>query len=186
MQQRTFNSIKRKFNNIFRKLEKLLKFFAPLQPVTGIYISKETGNSFHKTLKALDLSKESGGILLGYNKGNGILHITNVLICENTSLNKESEFMPSYDEYIRQVIKLFKTGKGRVKYIGEWHTHPFGITSPSFSDNKNMRYRSMICGEVILMIVTEGGKRNEFEGNISFYKKGSKENKSLKIKITEQ
>jgi integrative and conjugative element protein (TIGR02256 family) len=60
---------------------------------------------------------------------------------------------------------LFTSSKGLAHYVGEWHSHPGGVPTPSGTDDANMfaiaSAAEAKCPECILMIVATNGDRAE-------------------------
>lgn len=60
---------------------------------------------------------------------------------------------------------LFKSSKGRVHYVGEWHSHPNGAPSPSGTDHDNMMViahdPNAECPECILIIIGISAQSSE-------------------------
>ncbi|MBL7076275.1 MAG: Mov34/MPN/PAD-1 family protein [Kiritimatiellae bacterium] len=52
---------------------------------------------------------------------------------------------------------IFKRSRGRQHYVGEWHSHPGGPTTPSTLDNRTLRAiavdRATNCPECILLLI---------------------------------
>lgn len=53
--------------------------------------------------------------------------------------------------------RLFSSSQGRVHYVGEWHSHPGGSTTPSATDDANMtaiaKDERALCPECVLVIL---------------------------------
>jgi integrative and conjugative element protein (TIGR02256 family) len=76
---------------------------------------------------------ESGGILLGYVRGN---HLDIVEATEPTKNDKRERFFFLRRKSGHQNIasQRWVESGGRVRYLGEWHTHPESIPNPSILD----------------------------------------------------
>ena len=82
--------------------------------------------------------KESGGVLSGFYLDDYSYRITDA--SEPSKLDKSSKFSfnrakESAQEFINN---LFKKSKGKKIYLGEWHTHPEDIPTPSYIDIKSI------------------------------------------------
>lgn len=75
-------------------------------------------------------SKEAGGLLIGYFKPPHI-HVTNL----TTPMPKDKASRTRYCRedlgHIKQLKLLYRTSHGMLNLIGEWHTHPEKIPTPS-------------------------------------------------------
>jgi len=78
-------------------------------------------------------SPESGGLLLGYIRGN---HFDVRFITKPFSKDQQSRFFfeRKDSKHIERMNELFSNSKGRISYIGEWHTHPEDNPIPSSID----------------------------------------------------
>ena len=54
-------------------------------------------------------------------------------------------------------LKIFTSSRGRMHYVGEWHSHPGGAAVPSFTDDENAlsiaRDPRSDCPECVLIIL---------------------------------
>ena len=48
-------------------------------------------------------------------------------------------YEPNHDWDLRVVEDAFRTSGGRTRYLGEWHSHLFGLVRPSGEDLETMR-----------------------------------------------
>ena len=83
-------------------------------------------------------SLEAGGILVGYRRAN---HLHVVALTEPQPLDRRSvtsfERISSFHQELALV--LWKKSGGKLDYLGEWHTHPERIPSPSDIDRREWR-----------------------------------------------
>lgn len=83
-------------------------------------------------------ASEAGGILLGYRRGN---HIQVTQATSPQPGDKRSRF--SFDRIDRAHAlfagRRWKHSNGRCDYLGEWHTHPEQVPTPSGIDNREWR-----------------------------------------------
>lgn len=92
-------------------------------------------NAF-KQLKKKD--KEAGGILVGQiliETGNYVIdNVTTPMAQDKRTRHRFSRKSQGHQEYYNY---LFHKNDRRYFYLGEWHTHPERIPSPSFTDKRN-------------------------------------------------
>lgn len=81
---------------------------------------------------------ESGGILLGYVKGE---HLEVVEATEPTSSDKRRMFFFLRRPQGHQDIahRRWEESQGLIRYLGEWHTHPENLPTPSCLDRREWR-----------------------------------------------
>lgn len=103
-----------------------------------ISISEIVLNIFHKFIQDNEESPESGGILTGKIYEDLII----ILNCSEPSyLDKRSRynFDRSYKSAQKFINEKFERSKGEEIYLGEWHTHPEDIPTPSATDINNFK-----------------------------------------------
>lgn len=99
---------------------------------------------------------ESGGILIGYYIDNFSYVVTDITI--PTCFDKFSRF-----NFIRSRISaqkainiLFKESGGKKIYLGEWHSHPEKLPTPSFLDCKSIKkqlQKNKLNSDLIFMFI---------------------------------
>lgn len=97
--------------------------------------------AFHKMqayIQDNDAKEEAGGIMLGY-----CIDENNFTILEVTVPNKEDKrsrygFWRTSFLHQRILNRLFKKSNGKSIYLGEWHTHPENVPTPSSLDRKSI------------------------------------------------
>ncbi|NJK96100.1 MAG: peptidase [Bacteroidales bacterium] len=101
---------------------------------------------------------ESGGIILGYVYEDNNIYISK--ISEPNSSDKASRYRFERDRKAAQIIvnSEFYKSEGKVIYLGEWHTHPEPIPSPSFTDIKMIKeqYKNNRINESFLILIIQG------------------------------
>jgi len=77
---------------------------------------------------------EAGGILIGYRRPP---HIQVVACTTPYRKDKRSrfEFKRRDPKHIAIARQYWRNSNGQAYYLGDWHTHPVDIASPSFTDN---------------------------------------------------
>lgn len=84
-------------------------------------------------------ASESGGILLGrYLNDSYDLVIDFVTIPQASDKRSTINFYRS-EQHQLYIDKFHKESEGSCNYIGEWHSHPKGINSPSQTDIKSWK-----------------------------------------------
>lgn len=80
---------------------------------------------------------EFGGLLIGfYNKGNQNLVISDILL-PNVFTSTPVFFERRTDDLFEKLKEYYKSEPSKF-YVGEWHSHPNGGTTPSARDIKAM------------------------------------------------
>lgn len=98
-----------------------------------VLIESKTLNELTATASAVGDSKEIGGLLLGYRRGNH-LHITKSTFPGKKDVSQRYKFIRQ--DISHQLIafsRWVRSGK-KMGWIGEWHTHPETFPSPSLTD----------------------------------------------------
>lgn len=82
--------------------------------------------------------KEAGGILTGKIFSDRI-EITSCSTPSNLDTQKRFNFVRSYKSAQKFIDKVFQHSKGKEIYLGEWHTHPEHIPTPSNTDLQSFK-----------------------------------------------
>ncbi len=109
-------------------------------------------------------SKEAAGVLIGERRGPHIViwtisHPSDEDIRDRFSVNRISK------HHQKVVDQAFHKSKGTWQYIGEWHTHPEDVPSPSPTDINSWRTNLVSNEELVLIIV---GRTNFWIGKQLF------------------
>lgn len=83
--------------------------------------------------QSLQQAPESGGILLGYRRGSH-LHVAEATVPEASDESSRYRFFRSADPHQRAATACWQDSRGIVDYLGEWHTHPELVPTPSMTD----------------------------------------------------
>jgi integrative and conjugative element protein (TIGR02256 family) len=99
---------------------------------------------------------ESGGILLGYYIENSSFTLTDVTI--PTVLDKSSRFnfIRAKRSAQKAINIYFKESRGKKIYLGEWHSHPEDLPTPSKLDCKSIKEQikfNKLNSNTIFMII---------------------------------
>ncbi|MBU5593841.1 Mov34/MPN/PAD-1 family protein [Amphibacillus sp. MSJ-3] len=81
-------------------------------------------------------SLESGGILMGKRLYSGDIIITDITTPQKGDIRKRMYFKKKTKIHQKISDDIWAESKGRITYVGEWHTHPENIPTPSFVDIK--------------------------------------------------
>ncbi len=103
-----------------------------------IYFTEDVLFLMSKFIQSKHKQHEAGGILLGQVKENNI-YITRVSF--PTSHDRSSRYFFSRNKNFAQAIIDFEfhNSNKRTIYLGEWHTHPEELPTPSNTDRKMIK-----------------------------------------------
>jgi len=110
------------------------------------YNCSNSKSSLHISRKALLTIKkilthyypnEYGGVFIGYKSGNNII-ITDILIPDSYK-NGKTVFVRHPGSLNKRLSAIHEETNGKINYLGEWHSHPNGSTSPSLTDLNAMK-----------------------------------------------
>ena len=102
---------------------------------------------------------ETGGILMGsYIEGGSTAYVTRVEGPPCDSKRERNRFYRGINDLRDLVESLWKSGE---HYLGEWHSHPGGLSRPSGGDVRQMKAiakdHEAHCPEPILVVISEDG-----------------------------
>lgn len=101
-----------------------------------IFIDEKTLNEL-KTHRSKNLPNETGGILLGsYDTQRKKIYINHWLSGPEDSEQSEGSFIRGFSGLLDQIRDIESKTMGRLKYIGEWHTHPDGYSASASQTDK--------------------------------------------------
>lgn len=89
-------------------------------------------------MRAKSQRNEAGGLLLGQRK-DGAIHVTQLSYPTRWDRATPTLFQRSALGHRMTALRAWKTSNGIVDWVGEWHTHPFGSPTPSFTDQASWR-----------------------------------------------
>lgn len=101
---------------------------------------------------------EIGGILLG-ERNNTDFIITNLIYDFNEAALNKGHFVRNIEPLVKSMCDIIYTSSGRIDYIGEWHTHPCGMSFYSPMDCKAMNKLLLDFEDLLLLI--QGRERLE-------------------------
>jgi len=99
---------------------------------------------------------ESGGILLGYYIENSSFTITDVTIPSDLDKSSRFNFIRAKKSAQKAINKYFKESGGKKIYLGEWHSHPEDLPTPSQLDCKSIKEQiifNKLNSNTIFMII---------------------------------
>lgn len=100
---------------------------------TLLYFSESTLETFTKHTQSMDSDREAGGLLLGTVHGSHMfIEQATVPTARDKRLRFLFERMPFGHEAV--ALAQWAASNGRVRYLGEWHTHPEDHPRPSDLD----------------------------------------------------
>ncbi|MEM8207072.1 Mov34/MPN/PAD-1 family protein [Morganella morganii] len=104
----------------------------------------------HKQITPSDL--EAAGVLIGERRGN---HIVIYEISEPgpDDIRKRTLVNRKGSHHQKTVNAYFEKSKGELQYLGEWHTHPEDIPSPSSTDITSWMLNIESSLPIVLLIV---------------------------------
>ena len=100
--------------------------------------------------RQLGLAPEAGGVLLGSYRG-GHIEVTHASIPGKGDVRRRNEFIRKDCCHQQLSDSLWERSSGEIIYIGEWHTHPTAIPSPSARDYKEW-YAKLPMATMVLLI----------------------------------
>ena len=77
---------------------------------------------------------EAGGILMGYYIDDYSFFISDLTVPSNYDKSSRFNFIRSFINAQKFINHFFKSSKGKKIYLGEWHTHPEKLPTPSSTD----------------------------------------------------
>ena len=81
---------------------------------------------------------ETGGVLIGYNAGNGLV-ITAITGPGRDAIHKPHAFTPDYAYHDAEIERIYNQSGRRHTYLGDWHSHPDGDSTLSSKDKRTLR-----------------------------------------------
>lgn len=116
---------------------------------------------------------ESGGILIGFCIEDNSFTITNITTPSAQDVSSRCNYIRTKENAQKAIDKHFTESKNKKIYLGEWHTHPENIPTPSFLDKKSILKQikiNQLNSSVIFMMII---------GNCGLYISSVKKNKMI-------
>lgn len=121
----------------------------------NVSISEDVIDILHSYCQDSDEKLEAGGILIGFITG---YHIFITKISTPNIYDKRSRYGFVRDKGTAQAIVDYEfiNNRGSMIYLGEWHTHPEDLPTPSFQDKKMIKQhfiKSKLNEPFILLLI---------------------------------
>jgi integrative and conjugative element protein (TIGR02256 family) len=101
--------------------------------------------------------RETGGPLFGY-EACGELVVTEALLPGPKATHLPFLFRPDRDAVDRAIAEIYERSGGGERWIGSWHSHPFGRAHPSLLDRRTAgrvaREAAVDCPRPLMLIQT--------------------------------
>jgi integrative and conjugative element protein (TIGR02256 family) len=82
---------------------------------------------------------ETGGLLMGYTvPAEKVLVVTDVIGPGPNAVHQSASFIPDYEFHEREVRRHHLESGGRTRYLGDWHSHPDGVSILSAKDKRTL------------------------------------------------
>lgn len=81
---------------------------------------------------------ETGGVLVGYDAGNGLV-VKAITGPGPNATHEPHGFEPDHEFQEKEVARLYAQSDRRHTYLGDWHSHPEGSSSLSAKDKRTLR-----------------------------------------------
>lgn len=99
-----------------------------------VVFSPTVEQQFFNMKSSFNYSLETGGILIGTLSSGPIITITDATVSQPKDICHKFRFFRSAEGHQSHMDHLWKESGYRKMYLGEWHTHPEPIPSPSMVD----------------------------------------------------
>ncbi len=99
-----------------------------------IRIDQKVINTFIDFIQDDEDKSEAGGILMGYYIDDFSFYISDLSTPSANDKSSRFNFIRSFINAQKIIELFFKNSKGKKIYLGEWHTHPEKLPSPSATD----------------------------------------------------
>jgi integrative and conjugative element protein (TIGR02256 family) len=84
--------------------------------------------------------QETGGVLLGWAGPAGDVVVDQVLGPGPGAIHAARSFHPDAAWQQEQIVAAYQASGRRLEYLGDWHTHPSGLATPSSRDLATLRH----------------------------------------------
>ncbi|KRR18654.1 hypothetical protein CQ14_39420 [Bradyrhizobium lablabi] len=106
---------------------------------------------------ARDLSPlENGGILLGWRSGEDRI-IVDLRGPGPLALHGRHCFLPDHKWQVAEINHAFEASGGDLDYLGDWHSHPYGVAEMSCLDSATLLQIARRVSEPLMLIVAGSG-----------------------------
>ena len=142
----------------YAMVDKELVFQA--QDKSLVVISIGVANTLISYRQLSDSSSESAGVLIGERRD---VHIVIKTVSEPSPWDIRSRFMVDrVSKHHQKVVDdAFKKNNGEWQYLGEWHTHPEDVPTPSMTDYSSW-HKNLKSSDPLILIIA--GRRDFWVG----------------------
>jgi len=120
-------------------------------PLSGEVMVDEVALATGCDVSRRALPRETGGILVGWREGGGVVVREFLLVDDAQAHNSTYERRHATAQVVLERY-LARTSDERVGYVGEWHSHP-RPQPPSPQDNKSLRAAARLSPAQIALVV---------------------------------
>jgi len=112
------------------------------------------------------LPNETGGVLIGsYDTARRIIYVVDAIPAPPDSVEWPTVFIRGSKGLRQEVERIEKVTAGQLKYVGEWHSHPWGVgAEPSSDDLTAFSWLSKIMGDeglpTLMLIAADENEHN--------------------------
>ena len=99
-----------------------------------VVITQAVERYFLHVKSSFDYGLETGGIIVGTLNSGPIITITDVTTSQRKDVRHKFRFLRAANGHQSIMDRLWQESGYRKMYLGEWHTHPESIPSPSGVD----------------------------------------------------
>jgi integrative and conjugative element protein (TIGR02256 family) len=78
-------------------------------------------------------------VLMGYEAEDATLVISSLIDGGPDAERGRSSFKPDGEWQAKEIARAYEASERRETYLGDWHSHPRGNPSPSFSDQRTVK-----------------------------------------------
>lgn len=117
-----------------------------------VFFSKDVLDEFEKVQKNALASDENGGIILGLIDGDA-LYVKTVTLAGDKDKRTRYTFLRQDEKHLNVWTSINNETKGRVGYLGEWHSHPEKNPNPSKIDREEWEKIKRKLGKPLLFII---------------------------------
>lgn len=104
------------------------------QLLTGYILVEQSVSELWSSYRQLDVgAKEAGGILLGFRRGTH-LHVVDATAPMRRDIRQRTYFERLDPGHQKHATSRWQRTGQRMDYLGEWHTHPELLPTPSYVD----------------------------------------------------
>lgn len=104
---------------------------------------------------------ETGGIILGRETDRACT-VSKMIGPGPHAEHRRASFDPDHGWQVAEVARLWRDHKGKISYLGDWHSHPGGAPRPSRLDREVLRLiadaADARCAAPVMLIVAVGAR----------------------------